>query len=191
MSPLAPNLFQRRFGQLMDIGRARLPELAPEWTDHNAHDPGITLMELLAWVAEAQLYSLSRMRRDERAAYAALLGIGESGTQGSTGTIWPNPLDPNSPAKTYSGTMVIPENAIVNVSDSETPTFRPAHKLLWVPGEIERLESWRSRFCVVINRVCSATSGRMPKERYGRSACALPRLRAARVKAVSRVNGLH
>ena len=45
MSPLAPNLFERRFGDLMEIGRAKLPSLAPEWTDHNAHDPGITLME--------------------------------------------------------------------------------------------------------------------------------------------------
>ena len=37
-------------------------------------------MELLAWVAEAQLYSVSRMRRDERAAYAALLGLAPGGT---------------------------------------------------------------------------------------------------------------
>ena len=51
---------------LIEIGRAKLPSLAPEWTDHNAHDPGITLMELLAYTAEAQLYSLSRLRRDER-----------------------------------------------------------------------------------------------------------------------------
>ena len=62
MSRLAPNLFDRRFGDLMEIGRARLPRLAPAWTDHNAHDPGITLMELLAWVAEAQLYSTRRAR---------------------------------------------------------------------------------------------------------------------------------
>ena len=66
MKALAPNLFQRRFQDFVEMGRARLPSLAPEWTDHNAHDPGITLMELLAWVAEAQLYSLSRMLRDER-----------------------------------------------------------------------------------------------------------------------------
>lgn len=145
MSPLAPNLFQRRFGNLMEIGRARLPELAPEWTDHNAHDPGITLMELLAWVAEAQLYSLSRMRRDERTAYAALLGISNSGTQGSNGLIWPDPLDPNSPAKTYSRTMVIPENAVANVTGSDTPAFRPSHKLLWVPGEIQQLETRSTR----------------------------------------------
>ena len=58
MKQLAPKLFDRRFQDLVEIGRARLRPLAPNWTDHNAHDPGITLMELLAWVAEAQLYSV-------------------------------------------------------------------------------------------------------------------------------------
>jgi hypothetical protein len=61
MRRLAPDLFDRRFQDLMEVGRARLPGLAPDWTDHNAHDPGITLMELLAWVSEAQLYSLGRI----------------------------------------------------------------------------------------------------------------------------------
>src|SRR6185503_2648422 len=107
MKTLAPNLFQRRFSDLMEIGRARLPSLAPDWTDHNAHDPGITLMELLAWVAEAQLYSLSRLRRDERLAYAALLGLAPSGTLGATGLIWPDRLDPASPGRTYSRTMAL------------------------------------------------------------------------------------
>ena len=141
MSPLAPNLFQRRFQDLMEIGRARLPALAPEWTDHNAHDPGITLMELLAWVAEAQLYSLSHLRRDERTAYAALLGLAPSGTQAASGLIWPDRLDPNSPAATFSKTAVISEDAVINVVDTDSPTFRPGHALLWVPGQIERLET--------------------------------------------------
>ena len=141
MSPLAPNLFERRFQDLLEIGRAQLPSLAPEWTDHNAHDPGITLMELLAWTAEAQLYSLSRLRRDERTAYAAMLGLTPAGTQGATGLIWPDPLDPNSPANTFEKTVVIDNETVINVIDSETPTFRPTHKLLWTPGRIEKLET--------------------------------------------------
>jgi hypothetical protein len=141
MSTLAPNLFERRFQDLMEIGRAKLPSLAPEWTDHNAHDPGITLMELLAYTAEAQLYSLSRLRRDERVAYAAMLGLTEAGTQGATALIWSDRLDPNSPAATFFNTVVIGEETVINVVNTESPTFRPAHKLLWVPGRIERLET--------------------------------------------------
>lgn len=138
---LAPNLFERRFEELVEIGRAQLPSIAPAWTDHNAHDPGITLMELLAWVAEAQLYSLSRQRHDERTAYAALLGISPSGTKAAQGLIWSDPLDLNSPSATIATSMVISPDAIINVVDSETPTFRPVRKLLWVPGQIDALQA--------------------------------------------------
>ena len=145
MSTLAPNLFERRFQDLMEIGRAKLPSLAPEWTDYNAHDPGITLMELLAYTAEAQLYSLSRLRRDERTAYAAMLGLKPGGTQGATGLIWPDRLDPNSPATTFFKTSVIDTETVINVVGADTPTFRPTHDILFTPGRIERLETRGSR----------------------------------------------
>jgi hypothetical protein len=141
MKTLAPNLFQRRFSDLVEIGRARLPSAAPEWTDHNAHDPGITLMELLAWVAEAQLYSLSRVRRDERAAYAGLLGISPHGTQGASGLIWSDRLDPNSAAATVRTTRILSEDTVINAAEGGNPTFRPVHKLLWAPGRITKLET--------------------------------------------------
>ena len=139
MSSLAPNLFDKRFQDLMEIGRALLPSRAPDWTDHNAHDPGITLMELLAWVAEAQLYSLGHMRRDERAAYAALLGVVPGGTHGARGLIWPDSSDPNSPVKTFSMTMVLSKDTVINVIGVDSPTFRPSDTLLWVPGSITAL----------------------------------------------------
>ena len=141
MTHLAPDLFQRRFQDLVEIGRAQLPSLAPEWTDQNAHDPGITLMELLAWVGEAQFYSLSRQRRDERAAYASLLGILPAGTKAAQGLLWSDPLDPGSPAATFMRSQVISPDTVINVVDHETPTFRPERKLLWVPGHISSLES--------------------------------------------------
>jgi predicted phage baseplate assembly protein len=139
MKRLAPDLFDRRFDDLMKIGRAKLPALAREWTDHNAHDPGITLLELLAWVAEAQIYSLARMRRDERTAYAALLGLRPDGAQAAAGLIWPDHGDSRAPLVTYAQSLVIAADAVVNVLDSETPTFRPAAKLLWIPGRVRQL----------------------------------------------------
>jgi hypothetical protein len=141
VTKLAPDLFQRRFHDLMEIGRARLPSLAPEWTDYNAHDAGITLMELLAWVGEAQLYSLSRLRRDERVAYAALLGLVPSGTEAASGLIWADRLDHAAPAATFSRSLVIPSDAVINVLDTENPRFRPTHKLLWAPGRVLQLET--------------------------------------------------
>ena len=139
MSALTLNLFERRFSDLVKIGRARLPSLAPQWTDYNAHDPGITLMELLAWVGEAQLYSLSRVRRDERVAYAALLGIEPSGRRAATGLIWPDRLDRESPATTFTKSQVIPADAAIELAGSAGPTFRPARTLLWAPCTMQSL----------------------------------------------------
>jgi len=30
--------------------------IAPEWTDHNIHDPGVTLLRLFAWLTESLIY---------------------------------------------------------------------------------------------------------------------------------------
>jgi hypothetical protein len=141
MTKLAENLFPRRFQDLMEIGRARLPALAPDWTDHNAHDPGIMLMELLAWVAEAQLYSLSRMRRDERASYAALLGVAPHGSRAASGLLWSDRTDPSSPALRYVRSIVLPRDAAISVVAGEGQVFRPTHSLLWAPLTIVRVES--------------------------------------------------
>jgi predicted phage baseplate assembly protein len=141
MNPLAPDLFNRRFDDLLALGRAGLPALAPDWTDYNAHDPGITLMELLAWVTEAQMYSLARMRRDERAAYAALFGVAPSGTSPARGLIWADRSDPSSPAGTFTASRVIGLDVAIHPRNSDTPEFRSTHAVLWVPGRISQLQA--------------------------------------------------
>jgi hypothetical protein len=169
MTQLSPDLFQRRFDDLVEIGRAQLPSVAPAWTDHNAHDPGITLMELLAWVTEAQLYSLSRQRRDERAAYAALLGVSAVGTTAAQGLIWSDPLDLSSPATTFARSVVISPDTVINVVDNETPTFRPQQKLLWVPGQIQALEA-RLADGRIIDLTAANKQGGIPFLAFGENA---------------------
>jgi len=67
---------------------ARLADFAPDWTDHNDADPGVTLVQLLAWLAELQLYRSRPLPRDAmpalmRLALAALaLVAGERGDGG-------------------------------------------------------------------------------------------------------------
>ena len=141
MSQLSPLLFDLRYDDLVTLGRSRLPALAPPWTDHNAHDPGITLIELLAWVAEAQLYSLGRMRRDERAAYAALLGVSAAGTRAARGLLWVDRSDAASPATNLRDAVVVDSDAVVHLADDDTLVFHPAFKTLFAPGRIAALRS--------------------------------------------------
>jgi len=75
-----PDLDTRRFDDLVGEMRAMIPLLAPEWTNHNLSDPGITLLELLAWVSEANLYRANRIPARTLANFISLL-LGESSIQ--------------------------------------------------------------------------------------------------------------
>jgi hypothetical protein len=70
-----PELDDRRFQDLVDEGRSLIPTYAPSWTDHNAHDPGITVMEVLAWIAETAMYSVDRIPEGHRRAFLSLVGV--------------------------------------------------------------------------------------------------------------------
>lgn len=56
-----PNLDDRRYPDLVDEARRLIPTYAPEWTNHNPSDPGITLVELFAFLSEMLLYRLNRV----------------------------------------------------------------------------------------------------------------------------------
>ena len=68
-----PNLDDRRYADLVEESRALIPTYAPEWTDHNEVDPGITLIELFAYLSEMLLYRLNRVTDDNRYAFLKLL----------------------------------------------------------------------------------------------------------------------
>lgn len=70
-----PNLDTRRWADLIDEGRALIPRYAPTWTDHNVHDPGITLMETLAWLVEQDIYRANRVPDRHRRKFLALAGF--------------------------------------------------------------------------------------------------------------------
>ena len=59
----APKLDVHSFEQLRDALLARIPVHAPEWTDHDVSDPGVTLLELFALLAD-DLASLEERRPD-------------------------------------------------------------------------------------------------------------------------------
>ncbi|GJG89724.1 putative baseplate assembly protein [Gemmatimonadetes bacterium T265] len=69
-----PNLDTRRWSDLVDEGRALIPRHAPEWTDHNVHDPGIMLVELSAWVVEQLIYRANRVPERQLRKFLALAG---------------------------------------------------------------------------------------------------------------------
>jgi predicted phage baseplate assembly protein len=71
----APNLDDRRFADLVEEGKSRIPRYAPEWTNHNSADPGITLLELFAWLGEIIIYRLNQVPELNYISFLRLLGI--------------------------------------------------------------------------------------------------------------------
>ena len=69
-----PELDDLEYAQLTEDLRNRIPVYSEAWTDHNASDPGITLLELLAWVTETYGYQIDRVTDAHRLKYLGLLG---------------------------------------------------------------------------------------------------------------------
>lgn len=68
-------LDDQRFEDIVQEARGRLPWLCPEWTDHNAHDPGITVLELMAWYKEMQQYHMDQVTPAIQSRLLALAGV--------------------------------------------------------------------------------------------------------------------
>jgi predicted phage baseplate assembly protein len=69
-----PNLDTRVFNELVDEGRSIIPGAAPAWTDFNYHDPGITLIDLFAWLVEQDIYSLNRISDQAYRSFLRVVG---------------------------------------------------------------------------------------------------------------------
>lgn len=75
MSLPVPILDDRSYQQLRDELVRRIPVYTPEWTDHNASDPGITLIELFAFLGENLLFRFNQIPESTQLAFLRLLQI--------------------------------------------------------------------------------------------------------------------
>ncbi|MGP4004431.1 putative baseplate assembly protein [Streptomyces sp. 8N706] len=71
----SPNLDDRRFQQFVDDAKRYIQQRAPEWTDHNVSDPGVTLVETVAHMADQIVYRLNRVPEKNYLAFLDLLGM--------------------------------------------------------------------------------------------------------------------
>lgn len=73
MSIPLPNLDDRTYDDLVQEGLKLIPTYAPEWTNHNPSDPGITLIELFAYLTEMLNYRLNRVTDANKLAFLKLI----------------------------------------------------------------------------------------------------------------------
>ena len=70
-----PILDDRSYQQLRDELVRRIPIYAPEWTDHNASDPGIALVELFAFLGENLLFRFNQIPETTKLQFLRLLDV--------------------------------------------------------------------------------------------------------------------
>src|ERR1700754_2112723 len=70
-----PILDDRSYQQLRDSLVRRIAVYTPQWTDHNASDPGITLIELFAFLGENLLFRFNQIPDATRLAFLDLLQV--------------------------------------------------------------------------------------------------------------------
>ena len=65
----------RGFQDLVQECLLRIPRYCPEWTNYNPSDPGITLIELFAWLTDQMLLRFNQVPRRNYITFLELLGI--------------------------------------------------------------------------------------------------------------------
>ncbi len=79
----SPNLDDRTYKDILNQAISLIPHYCPEWTNHNATDPGITLLELFSWMTEMIIYRLNKVPEKTYLALLDLLGLTLSPPQSS------------------------------------------------------------------------------------------------------------
>src|SRR5439155_379515 len=75
MPLLTPRLDDRRFQDIVDEAKGRIPRYCPEWTDHKVSDPGVALIELFAWMTDLLLYRVNQVPDRLYVKFLELIGV--------------------------------------------------------------------------------------------------------------------
>jgi predicted phage baseplate assembly protein len=76
-----------RFQELVSEARTRIVRHSPEWTEHNISDPGITLIELFAWLTELLVYRINRIPERLHFGLLQLVGVAPRSPECATVTV--------------------------------------------------------------------------------------------------------
>lgn len=131
-----PNLDDRTWKQIVEESIRLIPRYTPEWTNHNPSDPGITLIELYAWMTEMTLYRLNKVPEKNFLTFLDLIGVR---------------LLPPEPARTVlqfepaeGVELVLPKGTQVSTlqtGSGDPVTFETQKDLLLLPHVVTRVVS--------------------------------------------------
>ncbi len=125
-----PQLDDRRFQDIVNEAKGLIPRYCPEWTDHNVSDPGVTLIELFAWMTDLVLYRMNRVPEKHYLRFMDLIGMQlKDAVPARTPITFTLSAPQPGPVTIPRGTDV----ATVRTSDSPAVSFTTDHDLTIIP----------------------------------------------------------
>lgn len=108
MPLVEPKIDDRNYEQWLNEARARIPVHNPEWTNFNDSDPGITLLQLFAFMTESLLYRSNLIPTRNRIKFLRLLGVPLQPAAAAQGLVtFSNPRGELQPVTLASGVEVL------------------------------------------------------------------------------------
>jgi len=107
MTVPTPVLDDRSYDQILAELKARIPVYTPEWTDYGPSDPGITMLELFAYLGESLLFRFNQIPDQTRLWLLRLLQVPPYPPRRATGLVAFDAGQPGADPPTVSqGTQV-------------------------------------------------------------------------------------
>ncbi len=133
-----PNLDDRRFQDLVDEAKRLVQQRCPEWTDHNVSDPGVTLIELFAWMTDQVVYRLNRVPERNYVKFLELIGVSlfPPTAARTSVTFWLSAPQPD--VVTIAASTQV---ATVRTDTAEAIVFATTEALPIIPSSLARLGS--------------------------------------------------
>ncbi|HEX6625017.1 MAG TPA: putative baseplate assembly protein, partial [Pyrinomonadaceae bacterium] len=155
-----PVLDNRNFEQLLTEAKRRIPVYTPEWTNFDVDsDPGITIVQLFAFLTESLLYRADRIPERNRLKFLQLLGIPllqAAPAQGLVRII--NERGPVAPLPLEGGIVVAAGQVNFLTLDpvNALPVDAVAYYKRRIPSDDPRYEEFRTKYQAILDAAQAA-----------------------------------
>ncbi len=125
-----PSLDDRHFQDIVDQAKLLIPHYCREWTDHNVSDPGVTLIELFAWMTDMLLYRVNQVPDKNYLKFLELIGVQLEEPRAATAPITfylsaAQPVEVTIPANTEVATVRTETSQAITFTTEADLTIRP------------------------------------------------------------------
>jgi predicted phage baseplate assembly protein len=125
-----PMLDDRHFQDIVDQAKLLIPRYCREWTDHNVSDPGVTLIELFAWMTDMLLYRVNQVPDKNYIKFLEMIGVRLEEPRPATAPVTfylsaAQPADVTIPADTEVATVRTETSPAIIFTTKADLTIRP------------------------------------------------------------------